>query len=495
MRRRFLALGAALLLQVGGSARADSHHQLIDQRPIMQGKKVVGLRGTVLLEPQGYTSQHGTLGGDVRLALGGLSYDRSKADPTNYNHHRDAVAGVTPGYVIHQLRMREITGPNPEDRGPWVETMTTGGQAKEVEFEVLYKDNKQLIPGKKVDLVAGFWKGSYWHVWGAADSPTHSSQDFILSLPGTRTSRQIKDKLSSLHTELAEAHKAETAAQAQLSTAQAAHQQAQAALQPVLATFQAAQAAYQQATQQAYAAHQTAIQPAQATLNAAQQAYNQAYSQAYAVYQKENQDAYTKRQAASTQHPGDQTAYQQATQQALTIYQQASQQARTIYQQATTAPNASTIYQQALNQAHTAYNQALADALAQHKPWEADYQKETAAAQAKYQAALQPAQAELNAAQTAFRQATQGPDQVRQAALTAASQAHSAASAPYYAAQNASSKAQTDVNVAQAAVSTAQAKITTSRDAIAELEKDVLSRKEQAAALRASRKAKRAGAQ
>ena len=172
------------LLAMGGLASADANHQILAKDAI-KGKdgKVIGFRATVLVDPQRLTQNHATLAGDVRLGLGSLKYAGSRTN----NDHRDATAGVKPGYILHQFKMREITGPNPTDRGAPVETLATAGAAKEVEIEVLYADNPQLKPGMKTDLVAAFWKGSYWHPWGAADSPTHSSQDFVIELPADHT--------------------------------------------------------------------------------------------------------------------------------------------------------------------------------------------------------------------------------------------------------------------------------------------------------------------
>jgi len=177
------ALLVAATLLASGVAFADAHHQIISKGPIVVGGKVVGFRARVLLDPQNVTSNHATLKGDVRIGLGKMTYNGSKVG----NDHRDANAGVRAGYILHQFKMRKITGPKATDRGTPTATLATGGKATEVEIEVLYKDNPKLKPGMKVDLVAAFWKGSYWHPWGAADSATNSTQDFVITLPGAPT--------------------------------------------------------------------------------------------------------------------------------------------------------------------------------------------------------------------------------------------------------------------------------------------------------------------
>src|SRR5688572_9150363 len=104
--RAFLFGCCAALLAGEGVAAADAHHQLVSHSAINDhAGEVVGFRAHVLVDPQRTTSNHATLGGDVRLALGGMKYDRTKAVAGNYNHHRDAVAGVVSGYVLHQLKM------------------------------------------------------------------------------------------------------------------------------------------------------------------------------------------------------------------------------------------------------------------------------------------------------------------------------------------------------------------------------------------------------
>jgi hypothetical protein len=176
---RVLHLAALVLCLAPALARAEARHQLLSGSTIVKDGRTVGFRARILVDPQGLTRVHKQLGGDVRLGLGSGRYTGSRAG----NDHRDAIAGVRPGYIIHQLSMREVTGPAPGDRGPPTHTLRTNGQLKEVEVEVLYADNPQLRPGAKVDLVAAFWKQYFWHPWGAADGPLHSSQDFVIELP------------------------------------------------------------------------------------------------------------------------------------------------------------------------------------------------------------------------------------------------------------------------------------------------------------------------
>ncbi len=173
-------LSAVVLGCLSGAAAADSHHQILKQESIVDAQgEVIGFRAHVLVDPQGHTTVNATYSGDVRLGLGSMQYTGLRGNP-----HRDANAGVQPGYILHQLTMRAITGPNPTDRGAPTQTFATGGQAKEVEVEVLYKDAPLLKPGMKVDLVAAFWKSSYWHPWGAVASATTSTTDFVVDLPG-----------------------------------------------------------------------------------------------------------------------------------------------------------------------------------------------------------------------------------------------------------------------------------------------------------------------
>jgi hypothetical protein len=173
------AVGLVVLALLPARARADARHQLLSGSTIVKDGRTIGFRARILVDPRGVTSTHKKLGGDVRLGLGSLRCTGSRAG----NDHRDAIAGVRPGYIVHQLTMREVTGPGPADRGSPTQTLRTNGQLKEVEVEVLYADNPRLRPGDKVDVVAAFWKQYFWHAWGAADGPQHSSQDFVIELP------------------------------------------------------------------------------------------------------------------------------------------------------------------------------------------------------------------------------------------------------------------------------------------------------------------------
>ena len=141
-RRLLLALAASgLSLHAASPARADSHHQIVSQTPIKQNGKTIGFRATLVVDPENRTGAHETLGGDVRIGLGSLKYTGDRMDTP----HRESMAGVKAGYILHQFKIREITGPNPTDRGPATETLHTGGKMKEVEIEVHYADNPALF--------------------------------------------------------------------------------------------------------------------------------------------------------------------------------------------------------------------------------------------------------------------------------------------------------------------------------------------------------------
>jgi len=377
--RRLLLGCCTVLLFTEGLAAADAHHQVLSHAAIHdQSGEVIGFKAQVLLDPQRLTQNHATFGGDVRLALGGLKFDRAKAVPGNPNYHRDAVAGVVPGYVLHQLKMREITGPNPADRGALVETLQTGGALKEVEVEVHYKDNPNLIPGSHVDLVAGFWKGSYWHVWGAADSPTTSSRDFVVQLPGTPSKAFLTAQLHALEASLPKAQADAKAALQQHDVAQQAHATANQAYQAMHAQRQAPSVALQQTNQAAQVAYQQATQAPQAAYNSAVNAARLAYQNTVAAPNAAYQAAVNTAQVNLRNGVGGVSAnqlYNQAsqaarmtlhthTQQAFTAQQQAITQANATLQAATTAARATLT--QATQAAHAAYQATLATTQANH---------------------------------------------------------------------------------------------------------------------------------
>ena len=389
MRSPLIICICALLL-AEGVAGALAHHQILSQAPIKKKGKIVGFRATVLLDPEGSTSEHAKLGGDARLALGGLKFS---GDRTNDDLHRGAVAGVEQGYVLHQFKMREITGP--KTKGPLVETLKTGGQAREVEVEVLYKDNPKIVPGTEADLVAGFWRGSYWHVWGAADSPTQSSREFVVKLPGSASRTFIRQQMKTLTAQLGQAKADAAAVQQKFDVAQKAETAAKLALDEVNQKLQPALIATTQARTAADTAYRQAIQGPRAAYDQATQAANTAYRNAAdGASNTYNQLCAAERAKLSAAPSGDasaRNAYDQAVRTAWATYSAALQ-------------NASKQHQQAFDQAQAALTQATAAPLATMqqaiKAAQADYDQK--AQKLNYTAVYQ----RFNAARTALGDAT-----------------------------------------------------------------------------------------
>jgi len=401
--RTFLALCCASLLLAESVAAADAHHQILSQEPIKKGGKVIGFRATVLVDPQGLTSEHTTLGGDVRLGLGGLKYDRSKAVAGNSDHHRDAVAGTAEGYILHQFKMREVTGPKATDRGSPSETLRSGGQAKEVEVEVLYKDNPGLVPGTNVDLVAGFWKGRYWHVWGAADSPTSSTRDFVIKLPGAAPRAFVNKQLRAFEARLPKARKDAAAAQKQFEKADRENAAAQQAVQVAAAPRDEAARVQAQADAAASQAFRQATQGPKAAYSQARQVADAAYEKAVAVPKaamiQASSAARAKRAASTSPTASDDffkdmdavhTIYQAATAGAEAARTQTLAQATSTYEQATKGAQA--IYDQATQAAQGVYDAAVAPHLA---ALQAAYTRRSAAVEALDEATTAKSNADL----------------------------------------------------------------------------------------------------
>ena len=339
--RSCFLLGCVALLLAPGIAGADGHHQILSQGPIKKGGKVVGFRATVLVDPDGITSEHAQLGGDVRLGLGAMKFDLSKAGTGAGDPHRDAAAGVVEGYVLHQFKMREITGPTTKDRGPLTETLKTGGKPKEVEVEVLYKDNPKLIPGMDHDLVAGFWKGNSWHIWGAAHGPVHSTRDFVLKLPGAASPRFIQRQLKALSARLGQARADVSVSQQKFDAAEKAQKDAQAAKDAIEAKLQPAQNAMNQTYRDASADYQQAMDGPQAAYDLSAQAANTQYQNAMAgptaTYRQATADAQSARMAYNAAHDVAIKAREDALKQAQATLDQANKGPLSTYQRVTHA--------------------------------------------------------------------------------------------------------------------------------------------------------------
>jgi hypothetical protein len=137
-------------------ARAMDRH---DSPPKVVGTTFNGKRAfklTLVLRPQQYRRVRVGLG---RMNTTGLSWDKRKL-----------AAGEEPGYL--RAMIGEFSDMVP-------------GQAREVEFNVVYGDMNDLQPGDRVDVISAWTPGnSYWHVFGMYDGPAHSRDERnIITLP------------------------------------------------------------------------------------------------------------------------------------------------------------------------------------------------------------------------------------------------------------------------------------------------------------------------
>jgi len=162
MRATFLSLVASLAV-LGtsvGLAQAVDRHERVTIKPIKKGSEVVGLRVEMTLRPELYTH-----------ARVGIAPAKKYQQGTSNKTFRNAASDPKVGHLLHQFKEVRVEKYKP----------------KPVILEVLYKDQPNLKPGDKIEIVTAFSGtgkiSDYWHVYGMTSNLMERPQRY--ALPGS----------------------------------------------------------------------------------------------------------------------------------------------------------------------------------------------------------------------------------------------------------------------------------------------------------------------